>query len=1154
MKKLRNRFLSWCLAMAMVLTMMPTVFAAEAPSFMNGPYLLCPETTGMTVAWESDQDVVSTISYAEEGQKLGEPIIVAKDDSAPSNMNIYYRTLEGLKPGTKYQYEVKLQGGEVCSATFSTLAENPEEINFMTISDTHKFETKDAFNEAVFKNDPAFILNGGDNVEGTGTQVEQFSFWFNSGEFIHHYPVVYACGNHDVGEYFKSYVLNIQDRVYHAKAPGNVSFDYGTVHVSVMDSNPWGLFEMNAETSGSEMDPSTAKQIEDSVKWLCEDLEAAKDQDFRILIMHHPKSDPYTERHIVPIAEKYHVDLMLAGHTHSYARYISSDPTVGADTVYVTQHAARTSNWKGAYLNIHKKGDILTCENMTDTHELSKMDGSKTVLGKGKQQITLSDISVTPDNILSNSEVSITATVKNVGKGLAAAVFTVDDNGKTRYVYDFTDNEGKPANKLLEPGESKTFTGTILLKELGKHTLKIGNYSKDVEVLFREPTFKYSNLRTKLGNAEKSDINSDQLYIKADVTNIGNETGTGSTSFKVDGKEITSKWFKIAADETKTVEFSYDFDSYGEHAVTIGDLPEQTIYIEGGIQGMPLVPDKSGLENNGYIHGSPELGQNEAGDTTIILDGKKDYIEIPDNQNFKTNDGITGMVWAKLPVSEGPGLNQPQDHNPLLMKGVSIGWGTNYLYRMAVRSTGKITYGIGFADDNGEFFWNDDDNENTGIQKGKWVQYTGGFDRATGGDSYENCYASGHIDPPIVDAEIKNWPGASTYIGFSYKGTLMPNRGRGVTTTWLPGEISQARLYTSKISEEENTKLYNDPKSAGESADNLAIWLDFNNIETTGKHTTEWVSTEDNLSKLHYSAELSGNAKISAMVQLSDNQKTVKTEKSFDLVNGESDIDLSKMGKAKYARIITTFVSDLNETNTILPVLKEYKLTAGKTTSWNTLTEWNRGTFDKAVGHQTTDVYRDISSDFDDYSDKNDNKYLPFNDIEPNSWYESAVSYVYAKDLMVGLTDTMFGASAPTNRAMIAQILYSSKGKPAVSGSAAFKDVKPNDWFYNAVQWANQNGVVSGYEDHTFRPYTNISREQLAVMLYALEGKPSVSASLDDYIDAKSVHSWAENAMKWAVENEIICGVAKDGKVYLDPTGETTRAQIAVMIQSISVD
>lgn len=116
--------------------------------------------------------------------------------------------------------------------------------------------------------DPAFIIHGGDMVEGTGTQKEQYAFWCNSGEFIHNYPVVYACGNHDFSDYFDMYVIDTQTEEYGSAVAGNISFDYGNVHFDLMDSNPWALFQMNAETSGGKMDAATADKIEKSVQWL----------------------------------------------------------------------------------------------------------------------------------------------------------------------------------------------------------------------------------------------------------------------------------------------------------------------------------------------------------------------------------------------------------------------------------------------------------------------------------------------------------------------------------------------------------------------------------------------------------------------------------------------------------------------------------------------------------------------------------------------------------------------------------------------------------------------------------------------------------------------------------------------------------------------
>lgn len=335
-----KRLLSLLLTVVMVFAMIPTAFAADTASgFVIGPYLLAPKTTSMVAVWEtSGSGEPTTIRFGTDANALGDAVTVERDPEAPAyggvQTNIYRYKFSELTPRTRYYYEVALANGETSRGTFRTLEENPTEIRYISITDTHKFDTKATFDAAVADYDPAFIIHGGDMVEGTGTQKEQYAFWFNSGEFIHNYPVVYACGNHDFSDYFDMYVIDTQTEEYGSAVAGNISFDYGNVHFDLMDSNPWALFQMNAETSGGKMDAATADKIEKSVQWLKDDLVKNQDKAFRILVMHHPISDPYTKMHIAPVAEVGHVDMMLAGHTHSYARAVSDQPTVGAQVPF----------------------------------------------------------------------------------------------------------------------------------------------------------------------------------------------------------------------------------------------------------------------------------------------------------------------------------------------------------------------------------------------------------------------------------------------------------------------------------------------------------------------------------------------------------------------------------------------------------------------------------------------------------------------------------------------------------------------------------------------------------------------------------------------------------------------------------------------------
>ena len=907
---------------------------------------------------------------------------------------------------------------------------------------------------------------------------------------------------------------------------------------------------MNSEATGQKADAATIKTIDNAMNWLKKDLatDAAKNADFRLIFMHHPVSDAYTKRYIPAVIEPGKVDLLLSGHTHSYARAVSSNPAVGAGTIYLTHQDARTYNKKGDFFYITSTpgSGVLDVKNYgaTAAGQESKV-ANETLVAKDKQQLSWSDISITPSTVLYNGEVTVTAKVTNNGKGLAAAVIPVVDNGTTRYLYKFKDGI-----VTLDPGKSATLTGTLRMETLGTHTLKLADKTVSVNVKYRPATFDYTNIRTQQGNGKTSDMNSNILHIKADVVNIGNDAGTGTAEFKVNGVTVGTRQYTLKSGESQTAEFAYTFNKAGKYEVTIGNAKPETVYIEGSIQGMPIVKDKSGNGNNAYIHGQPEFGTDDKGKQTLVLDGKRDYIEIPDNGGYTPKDAMTGMVWANLPsagttkggVSELTeqyvdldGKGAIPDHNPLMVKGIGLGWGTPYMFRMAVRETGKVTYGVCLLDDNGEFSWNDGSDDSFGIKKDQWVQYTSAFDFTTGGDSYENELHSAHVDKPAFEnAPIKTWEGEPMYIGLGFKNTLQTKRNRGMYHTMLPGAVSQVRFYTSKLSENEVTAVRNNPTSAGASKNSLKIWLDFenSNIETSGSHTTEWVEATAAPTALSYNAAFAGKASITATVQTSDDGKTVKEEKSAALTSGTGKIDLTGMADAKYVRVKTAFVSDLNSTESSVPVLNEYALTAGKTKIWNTLTDWEKGTFEGAAGHQPGHVYRNYAKDFANYGtigDVEDSSKAGFTDVA-NHWAKDAINYVTDKGLMNGTGSNTFSPNASTTRGMLMTVLARYAGEDTAGGAT---------WYEKGMNWAKAKGVSDGTN-----PTVNITREQLVTMLYRYAGSPKANGSLNSFSDAASVNSYAANAMQWAVANGIVNGL--NGK--LNPQNNATRAQVAAIL------
>ena len=169
-----------------------------------------------------------------------------------------------------------------------------------------------------------------------------------------------------------------------------------------------------------------------------------------------------------------------------------------------------------------------------------------------------------------------------------------------------------------------------------------------------------------------------------------------------------------------------------------------------------------------------------------------------------------------------------------------------------------------------------------------------------------------------------------------------------------------------------------------------------------------------------------------------------------------------------------------------------------------------------------------------------------FLDVAPDAWYKDAIQYAYDNGLMTGVSATEFAPEQTTTRAMIVSILARLEGVESAE-AAGFADVT-DEWYATAVNWAANVGVVNGYEDNTFQPNTAITREQLAAILmnYAAYKGEDVSnrADLTSYTDQPS--TWAEEAISWSVAEGLLTGVTAD---TLQPQGAATRAQVAAILQ-----
>ena len=173
---------------------------------------------------------------------------------------------------------------------------------------------------------------------------------------------------------------------------------------------------------------------------------------------------------------------------------------------------------------------------------------------------------------------------------------------------------------------------------------------------------------------------------------------------------------------------------------------------------------------------------------------------------------------------------------------------------------------------------------------------------------------------------------------------------------------------------------------------------------------------------------------------------------------------------------------------------------------------------------------------------------LPFTDVRESDWFYKDVAFAYENGLFAGTSDTTFSPNASMTRAMLVTVLYRLEGEPTVYGRSGFSDVQYNEYYEDAVTWAADNGIVNGTSTTTFSPNANVTREQMAAILYryAQHKKYNTAASsgLNGFTDHASVSGYAAASLEWAVAEKLVNGSA--GKLM--PTGNATRAQVAAIL------
>ena len=206
----------------------------------------------------------------------------------------------------------------------------------------------------------------------------------------------------------------------------------------------------------------------------------------------------------------------------------------------------------------------------------------------------------------------------------------------------------------------------------------------------------------------------------------------------------------------------------------------------------------------------------------------------------------------------------------------------------------------------------------------------------------------------------------------------------------------------------------------------------------------------------------------------------------------------------------------------------------------------------KSVGRQTVYTINSVKENIEVkviFAEKTE---LPFTDVIEADWFFENVKYAYENGLLNGVSETEFGPQIEMTRAMLVTVLHRAEGEPAVDKSITFADVDENAYYANAVAWAQSNGIVNGITDSEFAPDTNITREQIAVIMFRYAKYKGYDVSVGEntnilsYDDAESISGYAVEAVQYASGSGLMKGKTE---TTINPKDNATRAEIAAILQ-----
>ena len=174
-----------------------------------------------------------------------------------------------------------------------------------------------------------------------------------------------------------------------------------------------------------------------------------------------------------------------------------------------------------------------------------------------------------------------------------------------------------------------------------------------------------------------------------------------------------------------------------------------------------------------------------------------------------------------------------------------------------------------------------------------------------------------------------------------------------------------------------------------------------------------------------------------------------------------------------------------------------------------------------------------------------------FDDVGEKAWFRKSVDFVYTLNFMNGMSEKTFAPNVSTSRAMLVTVLWRVEGSPIPGKTAGFADLKAG-WYRDAVNWAYEHDIVNGLSETSFDPNGELTREQIATIMYRyseyIGHDVSGSADISEFPDGAKTHNYAKKAMAWATADGLISGVKAGNTNLLDPLGNATRAQVATIL------